>query len=215
MSDVPETSDLPPQASEPPEANLSWDVWDTPAEQDVIEPVGDNPRDIGYPDELSEYWQYQGSTNDCALYSQGGVLEADGQAFDIEKYREQGEEGGWYTPDDGTYVNHFGDMLEENGVEVTRYEGATIQDMANELDQGHGVVVAVDCLPIWGEYGGHALWVTGMEVGEDSVPESVICNDSGRPDGQEISYPYGDFKSAWDMYGNIMVATQDKLASLV
>lgn len=214
MSDIPEFSDLPAQAPGQPQANSFWDIWDTPSEPDVIEPLENNPRDIGYADELSDFWRFQGNTNDCGLYSQGGVLEADGQTFDIEKFRQQGMDGGWYTPQEGTYINHFGDLMEENGVEVTRYESASFQDMANELDQGHGVVVAVDCLPLWGQWGGHALWVTGMEVGEDGTPVSVICNDSGRPDGQEIAYPYEDFKMAWESYGNVMVATQDKLASL-
>lgn len=212
----PELTPVEDQSGDMPD----WDVLEDTSPDVVLPPtdmdvMDGEMREIGYPEEYSEYWHYQGMTNDCALYAQGEVLEADGQDFDIDKYREQGIDGGWYTPEEGTYLDGFGDLLEENGVAVNRYEdGATIQDMANEMDQGHGVVVAVDCLPIWGQPGGHALWVTGMDVGNDGVPTGIICNDSGREDGQQINYGYEDFKLAWDMYGNIMVATQEPLDCL-
>ncbi len=51
MSDIPEFSDLPAQAPGQPQANSFWDIWDTPSEPDVIEPLENNPRDIGYADE--------------------------------------------------------------------------------------------------------------------------------------------------------------------
>ena len=154
-------------------------------------------------------------TNECALYAQGGVLEANGQPFDIERYRQQGMDGGWYNPDEGTYIDKFGYLLEDNGVPVTCYDHATMEDMAQELEQGHGVVVGVDTWPIWGEPGGHALWITGMEVGADGVPTQIICNDSGREDGCRIAYPYEDFKIAWDSLDNVMVATKNPLTALV
>lgn len=191
-----------------------FDIWDEQPDMVLPAEEGSEVREVGYPDELAPYWHYQGETQDCALYAQGGVMEADGVSFDIDRYREQGMEEGWYSPEGGTYVDHFGDLMEENGVPVTRYEGASIHDMANELEKGHGVVVAVDCEPLWGEPGGHALWVTGMEVGEDGVPVSIVTNDSGRPDGEAIHYPYQSFMDAWSMYGNIMVATRDRLEAL-
>jgi len=220
MSDFP-PSDLPsfPDSTEPG-AGEFLDIWDDSTQEESVLPpmdvdiMDEIPREIGYSEELSEFWHYQGDTQDCALYSQGGVLEADGQLFDVVKYEQQGIEGGWYVPGEGTYMDHFGDLLEENGAAVTRYESATIQDMANELDRGHGVVVAVDCLPIWGEPGGHALWITGIEVGSNGTPTSVICNDSGREDGQQIAYPYEAFKLAWDSYGDTIVATKDQLSAL-
>jgi hypothetical protein len=196
------------------------DIWDDSSTDDVLLPPLDvdvmdvTCREIGDPEELSEYWHFQGDTQDCALYAQGGILEAEGQPFDIVIFEQQGQEGGWFDPEYGTYVNHFGDLLDENGVPVTRYEGASIYDLAYELEQGHGVVVAVDTLPIWGEEAGHALWVTGIEVGPDGKPTSVICNDSGREDGRRIAYPYENFMQAWNMYGNIAVATKNQLSGL-
>jgi hypothetical protein len=144
-------------------------------------------------------------------------LEAFGQNFDVEKYQQQGIEDGWYSPEGGTTVANFGDLLEENGVEVTHYDsGATIKDMAAELEQGHGVLVAVDTGRIWDdpEPGGHALVVTGIHVGPDGVPTEVICNDSGRPDGKVIAYSFEDFKASWEQYDNYMVATKDPIPNM-
>jgi hypothetical protein len=180
-----------------------------PLEVDIAD---EGIREIGNPEALKDYWQYQKGPYDCALYAQGGILEAMGQDFDLDTYRQQGIDGGWYSPDSGTYPDDIGKLLEENGVPTTRYEDATIQDMANELNDGHGVAVAVDCLPIWGEPGGHALWVTGLEVGQDGVPTDVICNDSGQPEGAGIAYPFDSFMQAWAGYDNLMVATQQPLS---
>lgn len=194
--------------------SYDMDIWDENPDKVLPNETEDSIREVGFPDELAPYWHYQGYTNDCALYAQGGVLEADGKSFDIDKYREQAISDGSYDPEEGTYINRFGDLLESNGTEVNRYENATIQDMASELDQGHGVVVAVDCEPIWGEPGGHALWITGMEVGDDGVPISIISNDSGREDGQSIKYPFDNFMDAWGSYGNVMVSTVEGLQEL-
>jgi hypothetical protein len=169
---------------------------------------------IGYPDDLIVFWHFQGPTADCGLYSQGSILEADGKDFDITKYRQQGMDEGWYYPGQGTDTGHFGDLLEDNGMAVDQFENASFQDMANALSDRKGVLVAVDCEPIWGQPGGHALWVTGMEVTDDGTPVSVICNDSGRPDGREVAYPFSDFAEAWSNYGNMMVTTQQPLGSL-
>ena len=182
-----------------------------PVESDLLE---HETRKIGQPEELDEFWHYQGLTNDCGLYAQGGVLEADGQTFDLERYKQQGQDGGWYNPDDGTYVDSFGELWKENDMPANRYDNATIQDMAGELDQGHGVVVAVDVEPLWGTPGGHALWVTGMEVGDNGVPTNIICNDSGRDDGSSFQYPYESFKEAWGIQNNLMVATQNPISAL-
>src|SRR5699024_7255423 len=128
-------------------------------ESDLLE--GDHLREIGNPETLAEYWRYQGNTNDCALYSQGGVLEAGGEPFDIEAYRQQGQEEGWYRPELGTDIPAIGQLIEDNGVPVTYYDyGADFHTMARELEQGHGIVAVVDTEPIWGVPGGHALWVT-------------------------------------------------------
>ena len=200
----------------------SWQQGDTFYNQDV--PADDiyesNPADlpkeqeIGNPEKLGEYWRYQGINNDCALFAQGGVLEAEGQEFDIEHYRSEGLEEGWYDPQLGTYVVNFGDLMEDHGIPVNRYDNASMEDLSSALDAGKGIITAVDCLPIWGEPGGHALWVTGMEVDAQGVPTQVICNNSGREDGQGIAYPADDFLQAWSMYGNHMVTTQDRILAL-
>jgi hypothetical protein len=53
-----------------------------------------------------------------------------------------------------------------------------------------------------------------MEVNSDGNPASVICNDSGRPDGRSIAYPADQFAQAWALQSNYMVATRSPLAAL-
>lgn len=190
---------------EQPQDNTDWNFTEVaPLESEQMQEVGN-------PEALSPFWRHQGDTMDCALYAQGGILEAMGQEFDIEKYRQEGQEDGWYVPGEGTYLQNIGDLLENHGVPVNRYEGATSDDLVNEVAQGHGVVAAIDTEPLWGEPGGHAVWVTGVELGPDGKPASVICNDSGRPDGQKIAYPYDSFMEAWSRTNYTMVATREPL----
>jgi len=212
--------------SDTPPDNGAEDRW---PEADVFEPASEDLeliardvsvvdegelQEIGNPEILTPYWRQQTGPNDCALYAQGGVLEADNQPFDIDQYREQGTDEGWYTPEDGTYLDGLGRLMEKNGVDVTRYDtGATLDDLANELEQGHGVVVAVDTELLWGQSGGHAIWVTGLEVSADDIPVEVVCNDPGRPDGQGIHYPFEAFQASWDALGNVTVATAKPLSA--
>lgn len=171
-------------------------------------------QEIGYQDQLADFWRYQGGTNDCALFAQGGVLEANGKPFDIQMFREQGVSDGWYHPDEGTDANAIGTLLEENGVPVEKLEQAGFEDLAQALNDGKGVVAPVDVEPIWGEPGGHALWVTGIDVDQTGKPNSVICNDSGREDGKGIAYPIDQFAEAWAAAGNRLVITKNPLAAL-
>lgn len=217
--DIPDYSTFDESASPPESAEFEpLNLWEDIPTEEMPHPEGkifEDDQIIGDPEALNEFHRYQGFTADCALYTQGGVLEANGQTFDIEEYRQQGQNEGWYDPSDGTTVSEVGRLIEENGVPVKYYEnGATFSDMAVELGQGHGVVVAVDTEPIWGEPGGHALWVTGLEVNADGSPANIICNDSGRPDGQGFAYPADQFSQAWDWQNNYMVATRSPLAAL-
>jgi len=217
----PKAVDYVPEQVEPEEQDIEPEALDfIPTGDTVLQPLDDpgtlDIRQVGEPDEAANFWRQQEGPNDCALYAQGTILDAFGQDFDIDKYKREGMEGGWYGPDSGTTVGNFGDLLEANGVEVRRYDsGATFQDMTAELEQGHGVLVAVDTGRIWDdEGGGHALVVTGIRVGPDGVPTEIICNDSGRPDGKAVAYSFEDFKASWQQYDNYMVATKNPVPSI-
>lgn len=170
------------------------------------------------PEVHEQFWRYQGQTNDCALYAQGGILEEMGYEFNIDIYKEIGQEEGWYSPGSGTNPDAVGRLLELYGVPVTYYDGmygdrgpqATLEDLEREISEGHGVIVAVDTSPIWGQPGGHALRVIGFERDDDTGEIiKVICNDSGHPDGQGITYDIEDFQEGWERFDSYMVATQD------
>lgn len=215
--DIPDLSEIP----EIPEGDSSeMEIFESTDVDQVMPPLEneifehDELREIGNPEHLADNWRFQGETMDCALNSQGAVLEAFGQDFDLEKYKQQGMDEGWYDPEDGTLIPNIGDLIEANGVAVNKIDGASVQDLAQSLEQGKGVVVVVDTEPLWGEPGGHALQVTGMDVGDDGNPVNALCNDSGREDGQCFAYPFEDFKQAWGMMNNFMVATRDPIPGL-
>ena len=216
MSDLPPPEDLAPiepTLNSPEEVDFFQESSDTQVlpvrEESILEQ--DDTRMIGNPELAENYWRYQDGPNDCALYAQGGVLDAAGVPFDIDRYRAQGTDAGWYSYDTGTTVDGMGELLEMNGVPADYVDGASIQDMARALNDGKGVVAVVDCDPLWGEPGGHALWVTGIEVDDAGQPITVFCNDSGNPDGQGIGYPYDNFQAAWDFLGDGMVVTQNSI----
>ncbi len=178
----------------------------------VLPPDPDNElREIGNPDNLAQYWKLQEGPNDCALFAQGCILEASGVPFDFDLYEQQGMQDGSYDPNKGTTASEVGNILEQNGLGTDRYQGASIQDLALEVGNHKGVIVAVDCEPLWGVQDGHALWVTGIEVDSAGKPINIIANDTGKEDGQAIKYPYQDFMDAWSGYGNFMVVTKDPL----
>jgi len=167
---------------------------------------------LGHPEKSAQHWRLQEGPNDCALYAQGGILDRFGVPFDINTYRAEAQQAGYYTPDTGTTPDGVGDLLERHGVAVKRYDGATMQDLANEVQQGHGVVAMVECTPLWGLDGldkGHALWVTGVNVNNtNGRVESVVCNDSGLPNGKAITYPADAFAEAWKHIDYRMVCTE-------
>lgn len=178
----------------------------------VLPPDPDNElREIGNPKILAQYWKLQEGPNDCALFAQGCILEASGVPFDFDLFVKQGMQDSSYDPNKGTTASEVGNILEKNGLETDRYQGASIQDLALEVGNQKGVIVAVDCEPLWGVQDGHALWVTGIEVDSDGKPINIIANDTGKEDGQAIKYPYQDFMDAWSGFGNLMVVTKDPL----
>lgn len=172
--------------------------------------------EVGNSEELAKYWKLQEGRKDCGIYAQAGVLEANGKAKGIDDLRQQAVLDGSFTSKRGMNPSRLGDLLEANGVEVTKYEVASFQDMERELQMGNGVITAVGTDPLWGgrDGDGHALWITGMELDKNGNPINIISNDSGRPDGKAIKYPYEDFKQAWLQYHNQMIATKNPLNML-
>lgn len=155
----------------------------------------------------------------CAIKSQQIILQShDIDVSEDELVRESIEKG-WYTPGAGTSPSEVGNLLEEHGVNVSRYEHASIDDIASELAKGHQIIVGVDSGELWtpgtyesledfimGNGADHALIVSGIDVNPLTGEREVTLTDPGTGEVAHI-YTADEFEDAWDDSDNFMVTT--------
>jgi hypothetical protein len=123
-------------------------------------------------------------------------------------------------------MEDVGNLLELHGVPVNRYTEANVFHLANELAQGHKVIIGVESGVLWGQnstmdgmletihghfgLGGgadHAVVVSGIDT-TDPHHVKVIISDPG--DGKAVaSYPLEQFLHAWEGSHFDLVATQE------
>lgn len=186
-------------------------------EIDIASPLGlsqfspedaDLDKVVGDPVESMEYWEYQGPTNRCAIYSQKFVIEElTGNDLDIEELSQIAEEQNWFSEEGGTSLLHTNKLLNYYGVDNTMSFDNTMSDIEECLANGGKVIVGVNADEIWyGEEsnifvpsGGanHALQVVGVDYTDPDNPQ-VILNDSGSPDGCGETVPMDVFVGAWE-----------------
>jgi hypothetical protein len=179
---------------------------------------------IGDPLDDMSFWHLQDGNDTCAIASQQFVIEQlTGQQVTEEQLVAQSEQYGWYTPGAGTPPDDCGNLLQLYGLNVEHHNGATIDDIASQLAQGHGVIVGVDAEKIWGlpetdaattllsstptipgQGADHAVEVIGIDRHDPNNP-MVVLNDSGTPNGAGELIPLATFLSAWADGGNVMV----------
>jgi len=179
--------------------------------------------ELGTPAQDIEVWAGQQSYADtCAIRCQEFVLEQfTGMHLDETALVQEAADAGWYSPGGGTSLQDVGNLLESHGIPVNRYEGATIFHLANELAQGHKVIVGVDSGELWGQNpvlesiedklgisgADHAVVVSGIDT-SDPDHVQVIVSDPGTGEAA-ASYPMDQFVDAWRDSDCFMVATQD------
>jgi peptidase C39-like protein len=163
--------------------------------------------DVVGPGHLADqYWDYQGQTNYCVLYSAASILgEVFGHPVDMEEMVARAEENGWLVRDEngevlGVSGEDFDDLLASYGVpshNLTGEQGAW-DSLNSALVNDQRVIVSVDSGEI--DLGGnddtendadHAVAVTGIDYSRGVV----IVNDSARSAGLEI--PLQVFYDAW------------------
>ncbi|QZY56856.1 hypothetical protein [Crassaminicella profunda] len=178
---------------------------------------------IGTPEEDSEFFPGQQSFQDtCAIRCQQFIIEQfTGGDIPEESLVIEAQEKGWYTPGEGTSLRDVGNLLEAHGITVNRYDNANIFHLANELIQGHKVIIGVDSGELWNggslqEYAedffgidgaDHAITVLGIDTSnQDNI--KVIIGDPGTGEAS-AKYPLEQFMDAWKDSGFYMVATQN------
>lgn len=180
-------------------------------ELDTFSPSEEYPEGIsGDPQESMAYWENQGDTNRCALYSQKFVIEElsqDGTKIDIEEFAQVAKEHGWFTEEGGTTFLDMNNMLDYYGINNEMVFHQSVSDIENCLNEGGKVIVSIDCHEIW--YGednnifapdsssNHAVEVIGIDRTDPEHP-MVILNDSGSPNGRGEMIPLDVFEGAWE-----------------
>lgn len=162
----------------------------------------------------------QGYSDTCAVRSQQLVLNDFGIPVTQEDLIKEATQNGWYAQGEGTPLEFVGNLLENHGVEVNRFENANIFNLTNELAQGHKVIIGVDANELWhngflqdvkdtivGETANHALIVAGIDTSDPNNVQ-VILEDPGTGDVAK-SYPMEQFMDAWKDSHCYMVSTQE------
>lgn len=163
---------------------------------------------------------YQWEEDTCAIRSQEIVLRSFGTFVPQENLIEQAKIHGWYHEGDGTPLDAVGNLLDLYNVPNHRMANANVFNLADELGQGHKVIVGVDVDELYGnsfwqsvkehlvgKTPNHAMIVSGLDTSDpDNV--KVILTDPGT--GKTLfECPYEKFLSAWDDSNCFMVATDE------
>ncbi len=189
---------------------------------------------IGNPFDQADYWQLQIEPDNCAVAAETSILNQFGIDLSQEDACYISASHGWYQPGEGTSPDEVGNLMDLYNIPNHRVMNATVQDLAAELRQGHGVIVGVRSDQLWdtgsaGEFwnwlckasgldtpefspADHAVVVTGINTSDPSNP-MVILNDSGDPNGQAHSYPLDRFMDAWQNSDFYYTATDQALPS--
>jgi hypothetical protein len=178
---------------------------------------------FGTPQQDSTLFPGQQSYPDtCAIRCQEFILDLyTGQHFDEATLVNEAEQHGWYVPQVGTSPDCIGNLLELHGIPVRRYEHASIFHLANELAQGHKVIIGVDSGELWNSNStlehlddqlgikgaDHAVVVSGIDTTNPMEPR-VIVSDPGTGDAV-ASYPMPQFLDAWQDSDFFMVTTTE------
>ena len=174
----------------------------------TIKTVGDftNPYQQTYPDT-------------CAIKSQQLIMNDFGIPVSEDQCVEYSIQHGWYSGDgSGTQCEDVGKLMVDSGIPCTQRCEANVYDLANELAQGHKVIVGVDSGELWndgildwlkdffiGDTPDHALIVAGIDMTDPDNP-LVVVTDPGTGECAK-SYPLDQFMDAWSDSNCYMVST--------
>lgn len=174
----------------------------------TINTVGDftNPYQQTYPDT-------------CAIKSQQLIMNDFGIPVSEDQCVEYSIQHGWYSGDgSGTQCEDVGKLLVDSGIPCTQRCDANVYDLANELAQGHKVIVGVDSGELWnggfmdwlkdfflGDTPDHALIVAGIDMTDPDNP-MVVVTDPGTGECAK-AYPLDQFMDAWSDSNCYMVST--------
>lgn len=150
--------------------------------------------------------------NYCCLECEKRVLNRFGIAYDDERLLQEAVARGWQQ-EEGTALHNVGRHLEAKGLGVERKFRATMADLSKVLDEGAGVIVAVDGGELLGDRSqevledllvGELLDHTVVVLGYDRAEGVVTIFDPNSPNAED-RYPEDQFEDAWNDSKNYMV----------
>ena len=153
----------------------------------------------------------------CCLECEKFILRKMGIEYDEEQLMQDALRNGWQK-EEGTALHNIGRHLENNGLVVTRRFKCTINDIADALDAGSHVIVAVDGGELsgdqvaelqedvlFGQIPDHTVVVLSCDVAEGII--TVFDPDSPNP---EDRYGTARFTDAWNDSKNYLVTITPK-----
>jgi hypothetical protein len=163
----------------------------------------------GDPVGLAGFHRRQAGEDTCAVVAQLSILESlTGAAPDEQQAASMARSLGVYTPGEGTALRDLGAMLEHHGVPVDGPRSSSVEELAQALNAGRRVLVAMNAKQIWTPLrdgagnvvrqippDGHAVWVTGIDNQEGQW--TVIVSDPGQTEGAMVAVALEDFIAAW------------------
>lgn len=182
---------------------------------------------IGDPSSQMDDWIFQNTNDNCAVAAEVSIIhQFIGNDLNLDDASYISASHGWYQPGMGTDPSEIGNLMDLSGISNHSVMGATIEQLALELQNGHGVIVGVNADELWDEgilndikqffldaFGldninpaNHAVVVTGIDLSNPNNP-MVIINDSGTPNGAAVKYPLDQFTDAWENSGFYYTAT--------
>lgn len=183
---------------------------------------------IGDPASQMDDWIYQDADN-CAVAAEISIInQFSDDNISLQDASYISMSNGWYQPGMGTNPSEIGNLMDLAGIPNHTIMGASIEELAAELQQGNGIIVGVNSSELWDQgiwndikqffydaFGydtaefnpaDHAVVVTGVDLSDPGNP-MVIINDSGVPNGAAVRYPLEQFTDAWENSGFYYTAT--------
>ena len=191
---------------------------------------------IGMPAVQADFYDGMQTWNDsCAVAAEASIIRQFGIDLNEGQAAYISAQHGWYQPGGGTSPDTIGNMMDLYDIGNHTVLNASVADLAQELAQGHGVIVGVRSDQLWNQGAGnefmnflakafgldssdylpadHAIVVTGIDLSDKNNP-MVLINDTGVPGGVAQAYPLDRFMDAWENSNFYYTATDSALPSM-
>lgn len=166
---------------------------------------------IGNPTHDMQFWYHPDGDFACGVAVQKFVLESlSDRHFSERELTQQATEKCGYRPDKGMKLGRVGDIIEAEGVHVTRKSNCSLADIEQKLKDGEKVIVGINQGKILmsnqqlSDYRGipasqganHVVQIIGIDH-SDPKHEKIILNDPAVDFGRGLMVPKEKFMTAW------------------